>query len=74
MALSYLCFRIGPLLHKGWLSGTKDKRQWKTETRRTIRSVVGVQISDDKMPEFERQHTIVGFNPNSAIDWICDLE
>lgn len=72
-ARSYLCFRIGPLLAERMAIGNEGRRQRKTETRRIARSVVGVQIRDDKMPELESQYSIVGFNPNSAIDWIWDL-
>lgn len=73
MVRSYLCFRIRPLLAEKMDIRKEGRRQWKTESR-TVRSVVGVQIRDDKMPELERQHRIVGFNPNAAIRWMCDLE
>ena len=46
--------------------------QGKTETRGS-QVCFGVQIRDDKMPELERQQSRVGFNPNAAICWICDL-
>lgn len=71
MAQPYLCLGIGLLLAERMVR-KKSGKQGVTETR-TVMSVVRVHTRDDKRPELERQHSIVHFNPNFAICWICDL-
>ena len=65
-------FQNSPLLAKRIDIRTWGGKWGMAETR-IVRSVVGVQITDDKNPVLERQHDIVGFNLNSSLCCICNF-